>query len=251
MRGVDGEMNDLIMRALLPFAEGLAAYHQHEVIGLKNIPAQGSALIVSNHSLATYDIVLLLYKLFKETGRVSRPLIDRLFFKIPGLGQIMDMTGAVQGGRDDAKRLLSAGHIVCVAPGGMREALRPSSERYQIMWERRKGFVRVALETHSPIILAACPKADDLYEVYDNPVTKWAYKNFRVPLFLARGLGFTPIPRPVHLIHFVSKPIKPPKMSDDPAVADQQVEDLHAKVVEEMQKLIGRAIAHRPKARRR
>lgn len=244
---VDNEINDTLMRTLIPFAEALAVYHQHKIVGLRNLPKQGPALIVSNHSLATYDIVLLMYEIFKETGRIARPLIDRLFFKIPGLGRIMDLTGSVQGGREEARALLERGDIVCVAPGGMREALRPSTERYQIIWDRRSGFIRVALETQTPIILAACPRADDLYEVLENPITKWAYKNFKIPIFLARGLGPTPLPRPIKLTHHLSKAIKPPKLAQTEEEIQQQVAELHKRVIQEMEQMIGKAIA-RPKS---
>lgn len=246
MRNIDGEINETLMRTLIPFAEALAVYHQHKVVGLKHIPKRGAALIVSNHSLATYDIILLMYDIFKETGRIARPLIDRLFFKIPGLGRLMDLTGAVEGGRKEAQSLLENGDIVCVAPGGMREALRPSTERYQIIWERRMGFIRVALETQTPIILAACPRADDLYEVLENPITRWAYKNFKIPVFLARGLGPTPLPRPVQLTHYLSRPIRPPALAATPEEVQKQIEELHKKIVSEMESLIGKAIA-RPK----
>ena len=124
----------------------------------------------------------------------------------------------------NAKELLEKGELVAVAPGGMREALRPSSERYQILWEKRKGFARLAIKTGAPIVLAICPKADDLYEVYPSRLTKWAYQTFKVPVFLARGLGPSPIPRPVKLAHFVSKPIYPPKFVND-KIKDRMILD--------------------------
>lgn len=238
-------MNLEYLNSVYPFLKSLREYHQHEVIGMNNIPKEGRILMAVNHSLATYDIALLNCAIYEEKGRIPRALADRLFFKIPLLGELTTQFGAVEGNQKNAETLLENEELVTVAPGGMREALRPSTERYQILWEKRTGFIKLALKTRTPIIIAACPKADDLYDVYSSPFTKWAYRNFKIPLFFARGIGPTPIPRPVKLIHFLSQAIVPPEPSKDPKEFSQQVHRLHKKVVRRAQLLIGEAIAYR------
>ena len=233
------------MLKLIPIAQALRLYHRHEVIGLENIPATGKCLLVTNHSLATYDIALLFAAIYHSCGRVTRPLIDRLFFRVPMVGPMMEYFGSIQGNQDNARNLLNEDNIVAVAPGGMREALRPSTERYQIRWDKRRGFVKLAIETGTPIVLAACPRADDLFEIYPTPITKWAYKTFKIPVFLARGLGFSPLPRPVKLVHYLSEPLIPPKPVSDPEAFKRQVARFHAKVCKRMEQLIGEAVAHR------
>ena len=230
---------------IFPLLKGLREYHQHEVVGMENVPDKGRALIAVNHSLATYDIALLCCALYEDKKRIPRPLADRLFFRLPYVGEFTSELGAVEGNQENAEKLLNQDELVTVAPGGMREALRPSSERYQVIWEKRTGFIKLALRTGSPIIVATCPKADDLYEVYASSLTKWAYRNFKIPLFLARGIGLTPIPRPVKLVHFLSQPIIPPKLAEDPKDFARQVDQLHKKVVKKAQQLIGEAIAYR------
>lgn len=238
------EREDLV-KTFLPFLQAARLYHRHEVVGLENIPKEGPVLVVCNHSLATYDIVLLMTAMYADRGRLPRPLIDRLFFKIPYVGDAATMFGAVQGSPEGAKNLLEEGNVVTVAPGGMREALRPSTQRYQIRWDRRYGFVKLAMSTRSPIVLAACPKADDLYDVYPSHVTKWAYKTFKVPLFLARGLGPTPLPRPVKLVHYLSEPIMPPEMPETKEEQDAVAREFHGRLVKRMLELISAAIHHR------
>lgn len=230
---------------IFPFLKTLRNYHQHEVIGIEHVPEKGRLLVAVNHSLATYDIALLMCAIYEEKKRIARPLADRLFFRIPFLGDLTSEFGAVEGTQENAVALLEGEELVTVAPGGMREALRPSTERYQILWEKRTGFVRLALKTGTPIIVASCPKADDLYDVYESPFTKWAYQNFKIPLFLARGVGPTPIPRPVKLVHFLSRPIVPPKPSEDPVEFARQAEQLHKRVMKQARLLIGQAIAYR------
>lgn len=238
-------MNREYLEMIFPLMKSLRLYHQHEVVGMQHIPKKGRALVVVNHSLATYDIALLGCAIYQERERIPRSLADRWFFKFSALGEITKRLGGVEGSHKNAETLLKKGELVTVAPGGMREALRPSTERYQILWEKRMGFAKLAMKTGTPIILAACPKADDIFDVFPNPLTKWAYKNFKIPLIFARGLGPTPLPRPVKLVHFLSPPIKPPKASEDPVQFEKQVADYHEKIVKKARELIGQAIAYR------
>ena len=74
---------------------------------------------------------------------------------------------------------------------------------------------KLAIETQTPIILAACPKADDIYKVYDSKISKIVYENFKMPFFLASGLKGTPIPKPIQLSHFLSEMMYPPQIKTD------------------------------------
>lgn len=216
-------------------------YHNHKVIGMGHIPQEGPALIVVNHSLATYDITLLFAAIYEEVGRFTRPLADNLFFRIPYLSQFVKSFGGVCGNKENAKKLLRSGELVSVAPGGMKEALRFSHEKYKIIWNTRKGFIKIAIEMEVPIILAMCPMADDIYKVYSNPITSWVYDRYRVPLFCARGIGPTAIPKPVKLRHYLSKPLYPPKLTENTGF-DKTVDIFHKKVIHASNNLIAKAM---------
>ena len=234
-------MSDLnldLIRNVEPFLKLIREYHRHEVCGLDSIPKRGRALIVFNHSLATYDIALLIHAIYVNYGRLTRSLIDRLFYKVPYLSDFMESIGAIEATNENAADMLRQGNLVAVAPGGMREALRPSSQKYTLKWDKRLGFARLAIMTQSPVIIAVCPKADDLYKVYENPVTAWMYKKLKVPLFFARGLGPSPLPRPVKLTHYLSEPIKPPRQNPDPEKFIAQVERFHRKVIKRSEELM-------------
>ena len=120
----------------------------------------------------------------------------------------------------------------------MREALKPSNEQYQTMWHARKGFVRTSIDTQTPIIIGVCPQADDLYNVYPSKLTKIMYKYLKIPVFFATGVGPTPIPKPVKLVHHLSKPIKPPRMTTDPEKVETQVDRFHKKILAEYEKMM-------------
>lgn len=231
-----------IIDSILPFVEMIRKYHQHEVVGLEELEGEGRMVVIANHSLATYDIVLLMCAIYTDLGRLPRPLVDRLFYKLPYIGDLITHLGGCKGNPEDAIRLLQNEEIITVAPGGMREALRPSSQRYQVRWDKRTGFARLAIKAQAPVVLAACPKADDLYDVYPNPLTAWFYKKYKVPVFLARGLGPTVIPKPVKLVHHLSEPIKPPLLPDNEADLNRATSKFHKKLVTRMIDLMSEAI---------
>jgi 1-acyl-sn-glycerol-3-phosphate acyltransferase len=236
----DSLNTDFLIR-LAPFIAGIRTYHQHSARGLETLP-EGGMILAANHSLASYDIALLMAAIYEQTNRIPRALIDRLFFKVPGLGPLMEALGSREGTQENAVSMLKNGEIIVVAPGGMREALRPSREKYKIIWGRRKGFVRLAVESGVPIVLAACPAADDIYDVAPSHVTAWAYKTLKVPLFFARGLGYSPIPKPTKLTHLVSEPLYPPNKSDDPEEMARRVTEFHKHIVDRMERLMKDAV---------
>ena len=224
---------------ITPAFEAARRYHEHAVYGIEHIPKDRGAIVAVNHSLATYDITLLMTAMYTERDIIARPLVDRLFFRIPLLGTLVsNYFGAVKGSPEAAEQLLREGEVITVAPGGMREALRPSRDRYKIDWDRRLGFVRLAMKAQAPIILAACPKADDLYEVYPSHVTAWFYQTYRVPVFIARGRGCTPLPRPVKLVHYLSEPMEPPAWTEDDSEREKRVKIFHDKIVRRMKELL-------------
>ncbi len=218
--------------------EPLARYHRFEATGLETFPRSGPCLLVVHHTLATYDGFLAGGAVWEATGRLPRGLGDDRIFQIPGLASFAWKIGLVPASPAAGEQLLREGHILGVAPGGMWESLRPRAERRRSRWEDRKGFVRLALRTGAPIVLAACPRADDLYTVYPSRVTNALYRRFHLPAPLARGLGPTLLPRPLKLMAYFSAPIQPPPY--DPAHEDAQVETLRAACVREMDALLRR-----------
>lgn len=46
---------------------------------------------------------------------------------------------------EDCMARLKDGHLLCIAPGGVREALFSDPSSYNIMWARRLGFAKVII----------------------------------------------------------------------------------------------------------
>ncbi len=216
----------------------LKRYHQHQVVGLEHIPRSGPVLLVLHHSLATYDGLLLGMTILDQVGRAPRGLGDNAIFRVPWLRGVARRAGIVPASPHAGAELLAAGELVAVAPGGMRESLRTRDERYRVAWSDRRGFARLALRTGAPIVLAACPRADDIYTVYPSRITRGIYQRFHLPLPVFRGLGPTPLPRPTALVHHVAAPLRPP--AHDPADEEAQIAALHAAATARMKALLAR-----------
>lgn len=221
-------------RALAP----IRRYHQHRVEGMEHVPRSGPALLVIHHSLATYDGFLFGIAAYEETGRLPTALGDDLIFKTPVLGNLARQSGIYPASPKAGYSLLKAGRMLFVSPGGMWESLRPTEEARTLRWEGRQGFCRLALRAQVPLVLIACPAADDIYSVRKSRITDAAYKHLRLPLPFAKGRRGTPFPKPIPLTHYVAPPLMPPP--HEPANEEAQIRALHTEACAVMQGLLSR-----------
>ena len=221
----------------------LAHYHHHQVHNFERFPRQGPVIMLTNHSLATYDGFLLGKYIYQHSGRFARGLGDDLIFKIPKISEWAYSVGLVPASVKNAKELLRRGEIVGLAPGGMRESIKPSRQAYKILWNDRMGFARLAVEENVPVVLAACPKGDQIFQVFENPLTDILYKKLKVPFPLFRGLGPTLIPRPVTLTHEIEGPFLPSAIAQQ---GQAGIEYFHHFIVERMQELMKRRSKRAP-----
>ena len=237
--------NDLLLSLLETFLPLIRVYFRYEVVGLENVPATGRAMLVSNHAILPVDALLLHYAIKESYGRWPRGLTDHRIFKIPVLRQIFLDLAIVLAHPQTGKALLEQEEIVTIMPGGAREAFKSSRERYRLMWKRRKGFVRLAMQTRTPIVPAVCIGNDEMYHVFFDgyQLSERIFgKDALLPITLPVGLG--PLPLPTKLTHYVGRPIRfryRPEDAEDP----KKVERLHRRVIRAMQDLLARGLAER------
>ncbi|MEC8422440.1 MAG: 1-acyl-sn-glycerol-3-phosphate acyltransferase, partial [Myxococcota bacterium] len=79
-------------RLLLP----LSLYHRHTVTGLERLPRTGAWLMVTNHSLATYDGFLYGREVIRHLQRVPRGLGDKRIFQTPWVCDFARRIGLVE-----------------------------------------------------------------------------------------------------------------------------------------------------------
>jgi 1-acyl-sn-glycerol-3-phosphate acyltransferase len=165
--GFDRELTQRFMLAVLrPIKE---KWFRVEVRGIENIPTDGGALIVSNHSgTIPMDGLMTMVSIHDELGRDLRPLGADLVFRIPIVGNIARKAGATLACSEDAERMLRNGELVGVWPEGFKGIGKPYSERYKLQRFGRGGFVSSALRTGVPIVPLSVVGAEEIYPLVGN-----------------------------------------------------------------------------------
>ncbi|CAM5290923.1 acyltransferase family protein [Streptomyces tanashiensis] len=144
--GYDEELTDQVLMSLLrPLYE---KYFRVEVKGVENIPAEGGALIVANHS-GTLPLDGLMMQVavhdHHPAGRHLRLLAADLVFVLPVVNELARKAGHTLACAEDAERLLRSGEVVGVMPEGFKGIGKPFGERYKLQRFGRGGFVSTAL----------------------------------------------------------------------------------------------------------
>jgi 1-acyl-sn-glycerol-3-phosphate acyltransferase len=126
-----------------------------QVRGLESIPATGGALVVSNHSggALTPD-PLVFAPAFYGTFGYDRPLYILAHYGVffTPLRGYLGRIGAIHASPENASKALHSGAVVLVYPGGDYDAYRPTRSQNVIDFNRRTGYVKVAIETGVPIV---------------------------------------------------------------------------------------------------
>ena len=219
--GFDPQITEVLISAIEPLAE---KWFRLEVRGVENIPQEGGALLVANHSgTVPLDGIITGYAVSKYGGRNLRPLGADLVFSLPFIGQVARKVGATLACSEDAERLLRTGELAGVWPEGFKGIGKPFAERYKLQRFGRGGFVSSAMRAQVPIVPVSIVGAEEIYPLIGN-----------VPS-LARLLGvpylpitpFFPLLGPLGMIPLPSKwiiefgePIRTdayePEAADDP-----------------------------------
>lgn len=165
--GFDREVTErFFMTALRPIAQ---KWFRIEVRGLENIPTDGGALVVSNHSgTIPVDGLMTMVSIHDEIGRFLRPLGADLVFRLPFVGSMARKGGATLACTEDAERMLRGGELVGVWPEGFKGIGKPYADRYKLQRFGRGGFVSAALRTGVPIVPLSVVGAEEIYPLVGN-----------------------------------------------------------------------------------
>lgn len=183
--GMDRELIDVVR----PFFNFL--YHtwwRTQTEGIEHVPADGRALLVSNHSgVLPWDGAMIATSVANEQqsdpDRIVRTLFLNWFNTLPFISPTLSALGQVPGLPDNATRLLDEDQLVCVFPEGLKGVGKLFKDRYKLARFGRGGFVQAALRTSSPIIPVAVVGAEEIYPML---------ANFE-PLARVLGLPYFPI----------------------------------------------------------
>jgi 1-acyl-sn-glycerol-3-phosphate acyltransferase len=145
-----------------------AKYFRVRTLGIENVPSEGPALLVANHSGGIpYDGAMLIYSIFRDhpAHRRLRTLVANFAFRSPWMVNVVSRIGGVRASSETAMPLLESGNLVAVFPEGLKGVGKMFRERYRLTRFGRGGFVRLARKARVPIIPVAIVGAEEIHPV--------------------------------------------------------------------------------------
>lgn len=254
----------LVLRLVDRLEPWLERWYRPDVRGLEGVPDE-PVLFVGNHSggMATPDTWLLAVALTRSRGvrYIPHGLGHDKVLRAPVFNQILVPLGAVRASRENALRLFASGRNALVYPGGDADSMRPFSRRDEIIFDGRRGYVRLALEAGVPIMpvvaagshatmvvltegrgLAKLLRTDRLLRAKVWPVA------LCLPWGVAVGATFPYVPVPTTVLIDVLEPIRFDRSGPDAAGDDAYVDACDAEVRSRMQASLTRLAAERREA---
>jgi 1-acyl-sn-glycerol-3-phosphate acyltransferase len=219
-------------------------YFRTSVFGSHNIPP-GRALLISNHSgQVPLDAMLIMMSVFMdaEPPRMVRAMVEKWAQTLPFVSVIFARTGQVVGVPENCRLLLQRDELILAFPEGVRGISKPFSRRYQLE-EFGLGFMRLAIETNTPVVPVAVIGAEEQFINVGN--LRWAARALGVPSFpivpqwLVPG-GMMPLPTK-YRIYFGG----PLRFEGDPDDDDTVLEQKVWLVRQTIQSMINRGLKER------
>lgn len=206
-------------------------YFRVEVEGAENLPA-GRLLLIANHAgQLPFDGAMLMCAsiLEAEPPRVLRGMAEYWLPTLPFISTVAHRIGSVVGTPKNCIDLLNRDEAVVAFPEGVRGLNKLYSQRYRLQ-RFGLGFMRLALETDTPIVPAVVIGSEEQAPAIANlkPIARLiGAPAFPITLtFPALGLlGALPLPVKYHIVigppmHFTGNP------HDEDAVVDAKVEEV-------------------------
>jgi 1-acyl-sn-glycerol-3-phosphate acyltransferase len=220
------------------FLELMKTYFRVQVEGGEHLPRRGRALVTPNHSgVSGFDAMVLHHEIMRASGRYPRVLTHHLWFLNKTTAIPANKLGFIEATTENGMKCLQKNQVVVLFPEGEYGNFKPSSKAYQLQ-EFKRGFVRMALATGSPIVPTLILGAEE---------THVNLSRLKLTKFL-RGVV---IPLPLNLIPLPSKwrivflePIYLP-YKKEAANDSELVHELAVDIQEKMQKRLNQELSKR------
>jgi len=198
-----------------------------ETTRIGNVPA-GRVLLIGNHAgqiALDAAMIAVAMVLEAEPPRIVRGMGEYWLPTLPWVNLAMVRTGSVVGTRKNCVDLLEAGEAVIAFPEGIRGMNKLIWERYQLQ-QFGHGFMRLALETDTPIVPVAVVGSEEQAPAIANvaPLAR-LFGSPAFPITLTwpwlGPLGLVPLPVKYHIhfgtpMHFFGNP-----HDEDEAIAEK------------------------------
>jgi 1-acyl-sn-glycerol-3-phosphate acyltransferase len=223
-----------------------------EAEGIENVPSEGGALLVSNHSGALPPDAPMIMQAVRNEHPRPRPLYmlgEHWFKGYPGVGMIANKMGLVAAHRDNAQRLLfDEGRLAIVFPEGQKGSRKVYWQRYRLRRFGRGGFVRTAIRARVPIVPIALVGGEEAMPIFAHlrlmqRLSGLIYfpLNHAFPHFgLAAGLMYMPAKFKIRFLEPVDMAAYPPETAEDPADVQAIAEEIRTRIQLELDAMLAR-----------
>jgi len=201
-------------------------YFRTEVFGADQVPA-GRLLLIANHSgQVPIDGALIGASMFMdvEPPRFTRAMVEKWTQTLPFVSLLFSRVGQVVGVPENAKRLLENDEALLVFPEGARGISKPFDQRYKLT-EFGLGFMRLAMETNTPIVPIAVIGGEEQYISVGN--FDGLAKMLRmpsIPILPQLLLPFGALPLPTRYRIYFGEPMRfDGDPDDDDAIIEEKV----------------------------
>ncbi len=237
---------DTARRAMVLMALFYRYYFRVQSFGVDNLPP-GRVLVIGNHAgQVAIDAAMIGTAAFLEgkPPRILRGMGEYWLPTVPFISELMARTGSVVGTPKNCVDLLHNEEAVIAFPEGVRGMNKLFSQRYQLQ-EFGLGFVRLALQTKTPIVPVAVVGSEEQAPAIAN--VKWLARLLGMPAFPVTltwpwlgPLGMIPLPTKYRI--YFGKPLR---LQGDPHDEDSAIERHVDKVKSAIRAMLDRGLRRR------
>lgn len=203
-----------------------------EVKGLENIPTDKPVIIASLHGSVPVDCYYIYLYLMTKKYNVFG-ITDNFMFKFPGYHYYSKCFDVANRTYDECLERLRNNQILVLQPGGVYEG-QTGDHNYKLLWRKRVGFARLAIETEGIIIPMFCENIQEAFRPIGIFKSFWEKLYLKTRLPLVPMFGGVPVKLTIHL----GKPIAATKYMDPWELRTTTKQSLEA-MIKENQKLPG------------
>jgi 1-acyl-sn-glycerol-3-phosphate acyltransferase len=221
-----------------------------EAEGLDNVPSEGGALLVANHSGALPPDAPMIMQAIRNEHPQPRPLYmlgEHWFKGYPGVGMLTNKIGLVAAHPANAQRLLAdEGRLAVVFPEGLKGSRKLYWQRYRLRRFGRGGFVKTALRAGVPIVPIAVVGAEEAMPIFAHVpalerLTGLIYFpiNHAFPHFgLAASLMYMPAKFKIRFLEPITLDGYGPEDAEDLELVQTLAEQIRGKIQTEVDRLV-------------
>jgi 1-acyl-sn-glycerol-3-phosphate acyltransferase len=219
-------------------------YFRTEVHGIENVPS-GRVLLIANHSgQVPIDGALIGASMFMdaEPPRIVRAMVERWAVTLPFVSLLFSRVGQVVGVPENARRLLDRDEALLVFPEGSRGISKTIVDRYKLT-DFGLGFMRLAMETDTPIVPIAVIGGEEQYVSVAN--VESLARLLRMPAFPVLPQLLLPggqLPLPTKYRIYFGEPMR---FRGDPDDDDAVIEEKVWLVKQTVQSMVNRGVKAR------